>query len=393
MAYYDQYRKDNRGKGSFAEPAERRYAKTNRYSEEKRGFQGEARFHKDSRPVQQGKKPYGKPALEGAGERRFGKPAFERSNEKRFGNPASERHEEKRFGKPAFERHEERRFGQPFAKPQGESVRPGRSFGRPAAPVLPVRETMATDDAAQAAQGDDLLFGRNPIREALKSGRDIEKMMVSEGDLSGSAREILSMARKANIKIQMVEKSVLDRMARNHQGMIAFASAYQYAQVEDMLRLAAERNEKPFLVVLDQITDPHNLGAVIRTAACCGVHGVIIPRHRAVGLTSAAVKTSAGAVEYVKVARVTNIAQALKQLKEQGIWSYAADMQGRDYRTVDFSGGAALVIGSEGEGVSNVVRSQCDETVSIPMAGEISSLNASVAAGILMHAIYCGRNV
>lgn len=384
MAYYEKYKRDNKGKRTFAEEApERRYAKTNRYSDEKPSSFGRTNRSFDERSASFSKQG------------RFDNKRFDRFDGKNdkgkpgFKNDFRNVKGEKPFDKKKFE--EGRPFGRPFKKAPFESNFAKPSFKR-TAPVS--RMEPQTQDVVQSTpveQDENLLFGRNPIREALKSGRDIEKMLVSEGDLSGSAREILSMARKANVKIQMVEKSHLDHIVRNHQGMVAYASAYQYAEIDDMLQLADDKGEKPFLIVLDQITDPHNLGAIIRTAACCGAHGVIIPRHRAVGLTSTAVKTSSGAVEYVKVARVTNIAQTLKQLKEKGIWAFAADMAGKDYRQVDFSSGTALVIGSEGDGISSVVRSQCDDTISIPMVGEISSMNASVAAGILMHAVYCAR--
>lgn len=239
---------------------------------------------------------------------------------------------------------------------------------------------------------ENLLSGRNPIREALKAGRDIEKLMVAEGDLSGSAREIVSLAKNAGIIVQTVERSRLDQITRNHQGMIAFASAFSYSSVDAILDTAKERNEEPFIVILDKITDPMNLGAIIRSAACVGAHGVIVQQHRAVGLTPSAVRASAGAVEHVKVARVTNINQTIRQLKELGIWVYAADAEGTDYRTVDFKGGCALVIGSEGEGISKLTLDLCDQTVSIPMSGVIDSLNASVAAGILMYGVYTGRS-
>lgn len=239
------------------------------------------------------------------------------------------------------------------------------------------------DEEAQ----ENLLTGRNPIREALKSGRDIEKLLVAKGDLSGTAQQIVAMAHEAHVPVQMVERIRLDEIAKNHQGMIAFASAYQYADVDDMLELAAERGEAPFLVILDGVTDPHNLGAVIRTAAAVGAHGVIVPERRAVGLTPAAVKASAGGIEHIKVARVTNLTNEIKKLKNLGVWLYGADAEGESFRKVDFSGPCALVIGSEGDGISRLVLEQCDHVVSIPMKNPaMESLNASVAAGILMYA-------
>ena len=236
-----------------------------------------------------------------------------------------------------------------------------------------------------------ILTGRNPIREALKNGRDLEKLLVQKGELSGSAKEIISTAKAQKVMIQTVEKKRLDEIAPQHQGLIAFASAYQYSTVEEILETAAERNEPPFIILLDGITDPHNLGAVIRTAECAGAHGVIVPQHRSTGLTPAAVKASAGAVEYLKVARVANLNQCIDQLKEKNIWVYAVTMDGADYRTVDFTGPAALVIGAEGSGISSLTEKKCDYAVSLPMKGKLDSLNASVAAGIMMYAVLDAR--
>ena len=250
-------------------------------------------------------------------------------------------------------------------------------------PVPPPREEEAMEN---------LLTGRNPIREALKSGRDIEKLLVAKGDLSGTAQQIVAMAHEVHVPVQMVERIRLDELAKNHQGMIAFASAYQYADVDDMLAVAKERGEAPFLIILDGVTDPHNLGAVIRTAAAVGAHGVIVPERRAVGLTPAAVKASAGGIEHIKVARVTNLTNEIKKLKSLGIWLYGADAEGENFRQVDFSGPCALVIGSEGDGISRLVLEQCDHVVSITMKNPaMESLNASVAAGILMYAAAAAR--
>ncbi len=234
---------------------------------------------------------------------------------------------------------------------------------------------------------ENMLVGRNPIREALKSGRDMEKLLVARGDLSGSARELISMARERHIVVQEVDRLRLDALSPGHQGMVAFASAFRYSTVEDMLALAKERNQPPFLVVLDGITDPHNLGAIIRSAECAGAHGVIVAERRAVGLTPAAVKASAGAVEYLPVARVGNVARLIEQLKEQSIWTYAAVMDGERYDHCDLSGPVALVIGAEGEGISRLVLEKCDHRVALPICGRIDSLNASVAAGVLLYEV------
>ena len=283
------------------------------------------------------------------------------------------------------------------ASPARES-QPSRDFSAPRGPRVPaVRPASAPQErrfaqpAVPPAEIENLITGRNPIREALKSGRDIEKLLVAKGDLNGTAREIVAMAREQHIPVQTVERSRLDEICRGHQGMLAYASAYRYYEVEDMLADAESRGEKPFLVILDGVTDPMNLGAIIRTAACAGAHGVIVPQRRAVGLTPSAVKASAGAVEKIKVARVTNLSRTLEALKERGVWMYAADMNGTDYRKTDFSGAVGLVIGSEGEGVSRLTLESCDYRVSLPMTGAVDSLNASVAAGILMYAVMAAR--
>ncbi|MDO4838249.1 MAG: 23S rRNA (guanosine(2251)-2'-O)-methyltransferase RlmB [Clostridia bacterium] len=245
--------------------------------------------------------------------------------------------------------------------------------------------------AVVPAVPENLLSGRNPIREAIRSGRDIEKLLVQRGELSGSAREIVQMAREHHIIVQEVEKSRLDEITPHHQGMLAFASAYQYATVESMLDTAQQRGEDPFLILLDGVTDPHNLGAIIRTAECVGAHGVIVPERRSVGLTPAAVKASAGAVEHMKVARVTNLNRTMEELKRQGIWTYAVTMDGEDYQKVDFHGGVALVIGAEGDGISRLTLENCDYRVSLPLEGSIDSLNASVAAGVMMYRVLASR--
>ena len=236
-----------------------------------------------------------------------------------------------------------------------------------------------------------ILTGRNPIREALKNHRDLEKLLVQKGELSGSAREIVQKAKEQKVLVQVVEKNRLDEIAPHHQGLIAFASAYRYSTVEEIIATARERGEDPFLILLDGITDPHNLGAILRTAECAGVHGIIVPQHHSAGLSPAAIKASAGAVEYVKVARVTNLSRTIEMLRDENVWAYAVTMNGTDYRKTDFSGGVALVIGSEEDGISRLVLEKCDYSVSLPMTGKIESLNASVAAGIVMYRVLEGR--
>lgn len=249
-------------------------------------------------------------------------------------------------------------------------------------------------DGLERARGElpeNWIAGRNPIREALKAGRPLEKLVVAKGDLSGAAREIVRMARESGVVVQEIERARLDAMYPSHQGMIAYASAAAYSSVEEILAAAAEAGEAPFLVALDGITDPHNLGAIIRSAVLFGAHGVIVPKRRSAGLSPACEKAAAGALAYARIARVTNLTQTIEALKERGIWVAAAAADGEAYSAGKLSGAICLVIGSEGEGVSRLVRQACDFTVSIPTTGVIDSLNASVAAGILMSAIYEGR--
>lgn len=231
--------------------------------------------------------------------------------------------------------------------------------------------------------------GRNAVLEAFRSGKTIDKLFVLDGCQDGPVRSITREAKKHDTIINYVSRERLDQLSetKKHQGVIAFAAAYEYAQVEDMLKAAEKKNEAPFLILLDNMEDPHNLGAIIRTANLAGAHGVIIPKRRAVGLTATVAKTSAGALNYTPVAKVTNLSKTIKELKEQGMWFVCADMDGTTMYELDLKGPIGLVIGSEGEGVSKLVKENCDFTASIPMAGEIDSLNASVAAGVLAYEI------
>ena len=335
----------------------------------------------------------GKPAYGGRTERvpRFdrseGKPTYGQRAERTDRTPRSDRSE----GKPAFGRRPAAPSATERAPRRGYEGFEKKSFERKPIERIP---TIAPTPAPQEeiAINENLLSGRNPIREALKSGRDIEKLLVAKGELSGSAKEIVMMAKEKHIPVQEVDRARLDEITRNHQGMLAFASAYQYGTVEQMLEAAKAKNEDPFIILLDGITDPHNLGAIIRTAECVGAHGVIVPQRRNVGLTPAAVKASAGAVEHIPVARVTNLTRTIEQLRNSGLWFYAADMSGESYDKVDFKGGVGLVVGGEGEGISRLVLESCDRRVSLPLKGEIDSLNASVAAGILMYAALQSRS-
>lgn len=244
-------------------------------------------------------------------------------------------------------------------------------------------------------KGDDnLVYGRNAVTEILKSDRSIETIYAAEGDKEGSILKILGMAKDKKALVKFVDRRKLDQMTLggNHQGIAVRITDFVYSDVSDILRIAKQRGEDPFLVLLDEIEDPHNLGSIIRTAEQCGVHGIVIPKRRSVGVTATVYKTSAGAVEHMAVARVTNLAQETEELKKKGIFVYGADMEG-DVRAseADFSGPCALVIGNEGKGISRLMREKCDRVVSIPMVGKLNSLNASVAGGILMYEIMKGR--
>lgn len=231
--------------------------------------------------------------------------------------------------------------------------------------------------------------GRNAVLEAFRSGKTIDKVFILDGCQDGPVKTIVREAKKRDTIITYVEKERLDKMSGtgHHQGVIAFAAAYEYAEVEDLLKSAEEKGEPPFLFLLDGIEDPHNLGAIIRTANLAGAHGVIIPKRRAVGLTATVARTSAGALNYTPVAKVTNMAAAIEELKKKGMWFVCADMGGETMYSLNLTGPIGLVIGNEGEGVSRLVKEKCDMTASIPMKGDIDSLNASVAAGVLAYEI------
>ena len=243
------------------------------------------------------------------------------------------------------------------------------------------------------AQRDDIIYGRNPVSEAIRSGRPIDSVLIAKGNQSGAITGILAKAREKKIRVKEVDPKKLDFMCAHgtHQGIAAVVAACEYKELEDIFALAEERGEAPFVIVLDEIEDPHNLGAIIRTAECSGAHGVIIPSRRSASLTFTVGKVSAGAVEYVPVVRVPNIPAVLDTLKDKGLWVYGADMNGEDFRKCDMSGAVALVIGNEGKGMGRLVREKCDVIVSLPMKGKLNSLNASVAAGVLMYAVAGNR--
>ena len=278
-------------------------------------------------------------------------------------------------------------------RPEMADERPAPSYRDSEYRPVAVAPVMAQPVAEEAVQ-ENLLAGRNPIREALKAGRDIEKLLVQKGELTGSAREIVQMAKEAHIPVQEVEHQRLNELAKNHQGMVAFASAYQYSTVVAMLAEAEEKGEDPFLILLDGITDPHNLGAVMRSALLCGAHGIVIPKRGGASVTPTVIKSSAGAAERLPVARVANIGETIRRLKEQGVFVYCADMDGVPLRKNNLTGPIALVLGSEGSGVSQLVKKLCDGVVRLDMAAQgtgVDSYNVSVAAGIILYEIQSQR--
>jgi 23S rRNA (guanosine2251-2'-O)-methyltransferase len=240
----------------------------------------------------------------------------------------------------------------------------------------------------QDAQGEknDLIIGRNAVAEALKSGRAIDSLLIARGERSGTLLKIIAQSRELGIVVKEVDSKKLDYMCghSNHQGVAALAAVMEYSSVDDIFKNAQLRGEEPFIIVCDELEDPHNLGAIIRTADAAGAHGIIVPKRRSASLSYAVGKASAGAVEYVPVARVSNLVSAIEELKERGLWIYGADMGGTPWYEQDLTGPTAIVIGSEGKGLGRLVKEKCDFIISMPMKGRINSLNASVAAGILM---------
>ncbi len=249
------------------------------------------------------------------------------------------------------------------------------------------------NNVGEKEYGNNIIAGRNPVMEALRSGREIDRLLVCHGQTGGSVAAIIAKCSERGILIKEVSPSKLDYMTggANHQGVAVVIAEQEYCEVSDILKLAEERGEKPFIIICDEIEDPHNLGAIIRTAEAAGVHGIIIPKRRSASLNVTVAKSASGALEYMKVARVTNIANEIDKLKEQGVWVYGADMDGEDYSKTDFDSPCAIVIGNEGRGIGQLVAKKCDAIVSLPMFGQINSLNASVAAGILMYAVVKSR--
>lgn len=246
------------------------------------------------------------------------------------------------------------------------------------------------DNIGENDRAEEFVMGRHPVKEALKSDREINKLFVQDKIGGRAIDEIVGLAHANKIVVSFVPKSKLDSLVdyQNHQGVVLATSPVAYATIDDLFAVAEEKDEPPFFVMLDGIEDPHNLGSIIRTADITGVHGVIIPNRRSANLTSTVSKASAGAVEYVKVARVTNLTQTIKELKERGVWVFGTDMNGTDYRRWNTEGAVCIVIGNEGKGMSRLVKENVDQLVTIPMAGNVGSLNASVAASLLMFEVY-----
>ena len=301
---------------------------------------------------------------------------------------------ERSYGKKPYDRREDgdRSYGKkPFEKRDGQKPFGKKPFDR----QNDERRPQQPDRSQQQNENDEqpyLLIGRNAVREAVKSGRSIDRILVTN-ERDGSLGEIVTLARERKLVVREVDRRKLDELCMpfghggktaNHQGIVAYAAGVTYCDIADILDVAKARGEAPFVIVLDEIEDPHNLGSIIRSADCAGAHGVVIGKRRSASVTAAAVKASAGATEYVKIARVVNINAALAQLKSAGLWVAGADMKGESMRSAALKGPLALVIGNEGEGISKLVRENCDFLVSIPMQGHIDSLNAGVAAAILM---------
>lgn len=270
--------------------------------------------------------------------------------------------------------------------------KPKKQFSKDSRRIADVRDKSYEVNEVEARE--DLIIGRNAVMEVLKSDRTIESLYIANGHMEGSIKAIINIAREKGLVLKEVDRKKLDSMSgdTNHQGVIAQVTPFKYCEIADMINLAKKRGQDPFIVILDEIEDPHNLGSIIRTAELCGVHGIIIPKRRNVGITSTVYKCSVGAIEHMRIAKVTNINSAIDELKKEGLWIYGADIAGDEYSyEVNFRGSCAVVIGSEGRGISKLTLKKCDKLVKIPMIGKINSLNASVAGGIMMYEILKGR--
>lgn len=238
----------------------------------------------------------------------------------------------------------------------------------------------------------EMIAGKNPVLEALRAGREINKVWIADGVKKTGVEELIELAKEQGVLVQFVPKQKVDKLAENHQGIVASVAAYNYAELDDLFHAAKAKNEDPFFIILDELEDPHNLGSIMRTADAIGAHGIIIPKRRAVGLTAVVAKASTGAIEHVPVVRVTNLAQTVEELKERGVWIAGTDAKGSaDYRKMDATLPLALIIGSEGKGMSRLLKDKCDFLYHLPMVGHVTSLNASVAAALLMYEVYRKR--
>jgi 23S rRNA (guanosine2251-2'-O)-methyltransferase len=377
----------SKGAGDFGKPTGSRAGRssTDQSSAERYSKPSSDRYGKSTndRYSKSNTSHFGKPDTEG-----FSKPGtdhFRKSSTGRPGKSGADRFGGSNTGRSNIDRPNTDRRGTKYGAP----------YGAPKDDTALEQNNAATEDFA-ASQGDlDKLEGRNSVLEALKSGRSINRIFVAKGEREGSVNQIIAMARQSHILIQEIERAKLDAMSvtHAHQGVIALTAAKDYVEVDEILESAAASGRPPFLIILDEITDSHNLGSILRTANAAGVHGVIIPKRRAVGLTSVVSKASAGAIEYVPVARVTNIVQTIEMLKKQNIWVVGTDSTGdAAYFDRDLTGPVALVIGSEGEGMGKLVRESCDFVVNIPMLGQITSLNAAVAGAIVTYEIVRQRS-
>ena len=246
--------------------------------------------------------------------------------------------------------------------------------------------------SAQEELSGEMIAGKNPVLEALRAGREINKLWIAEGVKKTGVQELMDLAKEQGVLVQFVPKQKVDKLAENHQGIVASVAAYDYAELDDLFNAAKAKNEDPFFLILDELEDPHNLGSIMRTADAIGAHGIIIPKRRAVGLTAVVAKASTGAIEHVPVVRVTNLAQTVDELKDRGVWIAGTDAKGSaDYRKMDATLPLALIIGSEGKGMSRLLKDKCDFLYHLPMVGHVTSLNASVAAALLMYEVYRKR--
>lgn len=247
--------------------------------------------------------------------------------------------------------------------------------------------------SAQEELSGEMIAGKNPVLEALRAGREINKLWIAEGVKKTGVQELMDLAKEQGVLVQFVPKQKVDKLAENHQGIVASVAAYDYAELDDLFNAAKAKNEDPFFLILDELEDPHNLGSIMRTADAIGAHGIIIPKRRAVGLTAVVAKASTGAIEHVPVVRVTNLAQTVDELKDRGVWIAGTDAKGSaDYRKMDATLPLALIIGSEGKGMSRLLKDKCDFLYHLPMVGHVTSLNASVAAALLMYEVYRKRH-